>query len=122
MRTTVIGWTHTKDPHHPTGEYQIVYKVETETNKTGIALRVYKYDQNTILLETLCTSPEIAPEMIAFLGDVSPCDFFAFGNFPLGNEESQNTNIVNEAATADLVLVYWEEEPTCPNNYFTEPT
>jgi hypothetical protein len=108
MKLTMTGNMLMKSVHRMAGTYQIAYDVETPSGKKGTALFVYEYDKRDVMEETVMTTPEIAEEVRAYIGDDSPSCFGTFA-FPDTEEENKNTEKVTAAVEACTEQAYgWD--------------
>lgn len=108
MKMKMTGNMIMKSHRRMAGTYQIAYAVETPSGKTGTALFVYEYDKRDVMVEEVITTPEIAKEVKAFLGDDSPSAFDCF-RYPTPEEENTNGGAVTDAIAETSEIVYgWE--------------
>jgi len=105
MQTVMIGNQFMENPRRAAGRYQIAFDVTTPGGKNGVAVFYYEYDKRDVMEETLYASPEVADELIEFVGDDPPSAFGCFG-FPSNGEENKNADKVSEASDKASVLVF----------------
>jgi len=107
MQTVLIGSQFMENPRRIAGMYKVAYGVTTSSGKTGVAVLYYEYDKRDVMGEILYASPEVADELIEFLGEDPPSALNCF-NLPSGGDENKNADKVSEACDKASVLAYDE--------------